>query len=80
MIYHKLFITERRIKKVLEKYEAKMAALEQIKNYLNMVDEKAEVISTATAMELAVLIRELKGKPLTETEHELIIEIITNEN
>ena len=80
MLYHKLFITERRLKNAREKVDHKLEALEKIKGYLDMVDQRIEVVSTVTAMELEVLLIELKGSDLTAVEHELVMEIITNEN
>ena len=76
MIYQKIFITERNIKKALETDMKKMETLESIKELLNQVDSSAEIIPASSPERLYLLLKDLKGSDLTRQEKQMMNEIL----
>jgi len=77
MIYHKIFIKEQELKKRLDqKDEKKLEALNTIKELLGKVDNKAEVIPSTNYKKLSLMLSFLKGDRLNRYEKLVLKEII----
>ena len=80
MIYHKIYITEFKLRKHPEMNYAKLDAMSRLKELLNQVNDRADIRSLSTSMDLENLLSRKKGEKLDNLERNLVVEIFTNEN
>jgi len=80
MIYQKVYITEYKLKKEPEKNYAKLMAISRLKELLNLVDDRRDIRSLSTSMDMEKLLAQVKGEKLSPVERHLVVEIFTNEN
>ncbi len=80
MIYHKVYITEFKLRKHPEKNYAKLDAMSRLKKLLNQVNKREDITSISTSMDLENLLSRKKGEKLDDIERNLVVEIFTNEN
>ena len=78
MIYEKIFVAEQRIKSTVRVNQNKLVVLDNIKEYINKIDTKTELLVIKDLQILERTLKNLKGNDLDEEEQELIYEVFTS--
>ncbi len=80
MIYHKIYITEYKLKKYPEKNHSKLEAIRGIKDLLNQISDRKDIKSITNTLDMENFLVRKKGERLNALERNLVVEIFTYEN